>query len=335
MPLRPRLFVSGGIYHVYCRTHRGEFRFEDCLESESFIEVVADVVRTHGLVVLAWCLMSNHYHMAVQTADVKLWRSMARIQGRITRSFNRRHRVFGPSWQGRYRARLIQEPDDLRHLLAYIHLNPVMAGLEDDPANWEYSGHRAIIGRTEPVLVDVVSALRCFEEETQAEARQTYFEYLRCVAEARWARSSVRSLPWWQKANDDHQTVREEDAPSQARTFDDKYPDLPSVIDEPVESLLERASPLLKVPVLEICGPRKYAATVLARKRFSLIAVRYFHHSLKSIGNALRKNPSQVGRWLAQETEAYYNDPTEAIEIDTITATLLKSQSPASEGTFA
>ena len=52
MPHRARLFVSGGIYHVYCRTHRGEFRFEDQAESDSFVEVVAEVSRTHGLTVL-------------------------------------------------------------------------------------------------------------------------------------------------------------------------------------------------------------------------------------------------------------------------------------------
>jgi REP element-mobilizing transposase RayT len=61
MPRRPRLFVSGGIYHVYCKTHRGEFRFDDRIESDSFIQTVADVSRTHGFLVLAWCLMSNHY----------------------------------------------------------------------------------------------------------------------------------------------------------------------------------------------------------------------------------------------------------------------------------
>lgn len=134
MPRRPRLFVSGGIYHVYCRTHRGEFRFDDRMESDSFIQAVAEVSRTHGLLVLAWCLMSNHYHLVVRTADVKLWRSMARIHGRVGREHNWRHRVFGPSWQGRYRARLIQNGDDLRHLIAYVHLNPVVAEIEKDPS---------------------------------------------------------------------------------------------------------------------------------------------------------------------------------------------------------
>ena len=134
MPRRPRLFVAGGIYHVYCKTHRGELRFHDPKESASFVDTVSDVARTHQLTILAWCLMSNHYHLVVKTSDVKLWRTMARIHGNITRDHKRRHRVCGSGWQGRYRARYIKNDDDLRHLLAYVHLNPVTAGLADDLA---------------------------------------------------------------------------------------------------------------------------------------------------------------------------------------------------------
>jgi len=78
--------------------------------------------------------MSNHYHIALRTAEVPLWRSMASIQGLATKGFNRRHRVYGPLWQGRYRARFVEDDVHLRQLLAYIHLNPVSAGLVDELA---------------------------------------------------------------------------------------------------------------------------------------------------------------------------------------------------------
>ncbi len=77
MPRKPRLFVSGGICHVYCRTHRGEMRFERQSDTDSFIETVAEISSSHQLTVLAFALMPNHYHLVVRTADVKLWRSMA------------------------------------------------------------------------------------------------------------------------------------------------------------------------------------------------------------------------------------------------------------------
>jgi REP element-mobilizing transposase RayT len=68
MPRKPRLFVSGGIYHVYCRTHRGEMRFERQIDRDSFIGNVAEISSLQQLTILAFALMSNHYHLVVRTA---------------------------------------------------------------------------------------------------------------------------------------------------------------------------------------------------------------------------------------------------------------------------
>ncbi len=61
MPRKPRLFVSGGIYHVYCRTHRGEMRFARKINSDSFIDTVSEISSLHQLTILGFALMSSHY----------------------------------------------------------------------------------------------------------------------------------------------------------------------------------------------------------------------------------------------------------------------------------
>ena len=61
MPRRPRLVVSGGIYHVYCRTHRGEMRFDREADAVTFIETVSEVSSVQQLAILGWALMTNHY----------------------------------------------------------------------------------------------------------------------------------------------------------------------------------------------------------------------------------------------------------------------------------
>ena len=59
MARSPRIFFPGAIYHVYCRTARGEMVFSDRLEAHEFVETVIDVKRLHGFLVLGWCLMST------------------------------------------------------------------------------------------------------------------------------------------------------------------------------------------------------------------------------------------------------------------------------------
>jgi REP element-mobilizing transposase RayT len=60
MPRRPRVFVSGAMYHVYCRTSRGEPIFADRAVTEGFLEILRQVKRRDGLTVVTWCVVSNH-----------------------------------------------------------------------------------------------------------------------------------------------------------------------------------------------------------------------------------------------------------------------------------
>ncbi len=71
------------MYHVYCRTSRGEPIFADRAVTERFLEILRQVKRRDGLTVFAWCVMSNHYHLAVRTGEfarrcVRLERAVAR-----------------------------------------------------------------------------------------------------------------------------------------------------------------------------------------------------------------------------------------------------------------
>ena len=85
MPRHPRLFLPYAIYHVYCRVARGDFIFDDDSEAMEFIERMREVRDLNGWSILAWCLMGNHYHLVVKTRNVELWRSMARLQARVSR----------------------------------------------------------------------------------------------------------------------------------------------------------------------------------------------------------------------------------------------------------
>ena len=73
MPRRPRIFVEGGIYHVYNRFARGADLFSEPEEAIQFLEILRKARARDGLAVLAWCLMPNHYHLALRTGAVTRW----------------------------------------------------------------------------------------------------------------------------------------------------------------------------------------------------------------------------------------------------------------------
>jgi REP element-mobilizing transposase RayT len=129
VPRKPRVFLAGGTYHLYCRVARGERPFVDEAVAGAFVAMFDTAKAGHGLTILAWCVMPNHYHLVVRAGELPLWRSMRLVQGRFAKAFNRRRLVFGPVWQGRYKARLVGDPAYLMQAIAYVHLNPVASGL--------------------------------------------------------------------------------------------------------------------------------------------------------------------------------------------------------------
>jgi putative transposase len=159
MPRRPRVFVEGGIYHVYNPFARGSELFSEPEEANAFLEILRKARDRDGLRIYAWTLMSNHHHMAVRAGPVSLSRTMGYVQARFGQGYNRRHSSSGPRWQSRYKAKLLESPEYFDRLIAYIHLNPVVAGLVDDPTNHAFCGHRELLGRARDPLTDVTGVL--------------------------------------------------------------------------------------------------------------------------------------------------------------------------------
>ena len=157
MGRRPRNLVPGGIYHVYNRVSRGQHVFRREEEADRLEDLISTTKKRDDFQILAWCVMSNHYHLAVRMGEVALSRSMRTIHHRFSQSYNGRHRVFGPFWQGRYRAKFVDDDEYLRQLIAYIHLNPVTAGVVKDATKYRWCGHREVLSRAVGRrLVDVV-----------------------------------------------------------------------------------------------------------------------------------------------------------------------------------
>ena len=138
-----RIQYKDAWYHAMNRGRRGERIFWDSKDYAIFIESLMESSKQWDVKTAAYCLMSTHYHLLVQTPKANLSRFMRHLNGVFTQRFNRRHNFEGQLFKGRYKSVLVGEENYLLELIRYIHFDPVRAGLVKKPADYEWSSFRA------------------------------------------------------------------------------------------------------------------------------------------------------------------------------------------------
>ena len=131
MARKLRVEYPGAIYHVMNRGDRREEIFKDDKDRERFLETLGEVCAKTGWQVQALCLMPNHFHLMVETPQGNLVAGMKWFLGTYTARFNRRHKLFGHLFSGRYKAVVVDGSGNgyLKTVCDYVHLNPVRAKL--------------------------------------------------------------------------------------------------------------------------------------------------------------------------------------------------------------
>ncbi|MDY6849017.1 MAG: transposase [Thermodesulfobacteriota bacterium] len=147
MPRKPRIHFPGAVYHVILRGNDGQDTFFDEADRSRFFFLLQGGTERFRHSIHAFCLMSNHIHLAVQVKEIPLSRIMQNLGFRYTQYFNRRYKKTGHLFQGRYKALLIDADNYLLELMRYIHLNPNRAGMVTRPESYPWSSHRAYLGR--------------------------------------------------------------------------------------------------------------------------------------------------------------------------------------------
>jgi REP element-mobilizing transposase RayT len=175
VPRAPRLQIADGVYHVTVRGNDRQRIFSNDGERRRFMALLAEVKGRCAWQLLAYCLMSNHYHLLLKTPNANLAEGMHRLNGVYAQAFNRWHRRTGHLFQSRYGARLVDTDGHLLSTIRYIARNPVRAGLCADPAEWPWSSHRALVRRDGDRLVSATVVLSYYDASPTA-ARQLYRE---------------------------------------------------------------------------------------------------------------------------------------------------------------
>jgi len=141
-----RVEYPGAYYHVTARGVARQNIFHDDKDYSEFLDRVQDVNERWGLVFHGYCLMSNHYHIEVETPEGELSRAIQWINQNYAAYVNRTYDRVGHLFQGRFKSVLVEEGRHLQELTRYIHLNPVRAGIVEQPADYKWSSYGAYLG---------------------------------------------------------------------------------------------------------------------------------------------------------------------------------------------
>jgi len=140
MPRIPRNLLPDGVYHVTSRGVDGAPIVLDDFDRLFFARLVRGTTALCDWVLHAWCLLTNHFHLVVETPSPRLSEGMRRINGLYAQRFNRRHDRRGDLFQGRFAAQLVDDEDYLDAVCAYVLANPVRAGLTARVEDWRWAG---------------------------------------------------------------------------------------------------------------------------------------------------------------------------------------------------
>lgn len=141
-----RVNFPGALYHVTSRGNRRAPIFRDDADRRIWLDVLAKVCERHHCVIHSFCQMTNHYHLLVETVEANLPSCMRQLNGHYSQHFNRRHRVVGHLFQGRYKAILVQRDSYLLEVSRYIVLNPLRANTVAALNEWRWSNYHYFVG---------------------------------------------------------------------------------------------------------------------------------------------------------------------------------------------
>lgn len=145
-----RIEYENAFYHIIARGERREAIFNCDKDKDRFLEKLSETVEKYRLLVHAYVLMDNHYHLLLETPDANLSEAMHYLNASYGNWFRFKYKIVGSVFQGRYKAILVEKDEYMKMLSAYIHLNPVRAKIVDEPSLYPYSSYVYYGSKTKP-----------------------------------------------------------------------------------------------------------------------------------------------------------------------------------------
>src|ERR1700687_4914865 len=173
MPRAPRIDIPGLAYHITARGVKKLPIFHEEEDYQRFLRFLSQTRHEFPFQLHAYCLMTNHFHLLLQTVSCSLSQTMQYFNRIFAAWFNRKHGHVGHVFQGRFHSIPVQTDAYFTTVSRYIHLNPVRAGMVQRPEDYAWGNYRRLLlGEPDP-LVDPRFLLGYFGQETTKQ-RENY-----------------------------------------------------------------------------------------------------------------------------------------------------------------
>ena len=140
MARRPRIEMAG-YYHIINRGVEQRVIFKEASDYEYFEELMCFYMKSYGITLHNYCLMSNHYHLLIETSTDNLSKFMRQLNMNYAIYFNKKYKRVGHLWQGRFKSWFVIDDAYLYTLMLYIEQNPLKAKMVQDMKEYPYSSY--------------------------------------------------------------------------------------------------------------------------------------------------------------------------------------------------
>lgn len=173
-----RIEYEGAFYHITARGNERKEIFKDDKDKDAMLDILQKLSIPRSINIYAYVLMTNHYHLLIETMNANLVRFMHAFQTTYTQGYNKRHRRVGHLFQGRYKALLVEKNEYLLELTRYIHLNPVRARIVKSPEQFKYSSYCHYMGLEKSNIINPDFLLDQFNSKDKRKAILQYRDFV-------------------------------------------------------------------------------------------------------------------------------------------------------------
>ncbi|HER23653.1 MAG TPA: chromosomal replication initiator DnaA, partial [Candidatus Atribacteria bacterium] len=172
-----RLSFENAFYHITSRGNRREKIFYSDRDKEVFLKRLKEMLIKYSTICYAYCLMDNHYHIFIKTNKSNLSQGIHYLNSSYANWFRNKHQIIGPLFQGRFKSILVDADNYALVLSAYIHLNPLRAGIIKQLEDYPWSSYLDYLNLRKSDMTDPSFVLKSIDQDT-FKAMNKYREYV-------------------------------------------------------------------------------------------------------------------------------------------------------------